>query len=312
MGIKLGGADDETGKILVTTGSELTWDVTPGALALGGTDPGILLNGITTEPSAPSTGNLRLYAKSVSGRMLPKMIGPSGVDTTLQTALWQNNMVMWNATSASAGSAFGAVTSTGGTASAATLATTNLYTATKRTRYANVVTTTNQVLGARSNDAVFFRGSVAGQGGFFFFARVGFDVWTNGGRFFGGMATGTTVVSADPSALNNTVGFCVDAADNGAISFLTRGTSATKASTGYTITSNRGYDLYIFCAPNSSQYTWRIDDVVAGTSATGVATANLPTNTTMQSPTVMASNAALTPVTSIQIGVSRFYAETDR
>jgi hypothetical protein len=36
------------------------------------------------------------------------------------------------------------------------------------------------------------------------------------------MHTATTVISADPSALNNTVGFCVDAADNGLISFLTR------------------------------------------------------------------------------------------
>jgi hypothetical protein len=40
--------------------------------------------------------------------------------------------------------------------------------------------------------------------------------------FFAGMHTATTVISADPSALNNTVGFCVDAADNGLISFLTR------------------------------------------------------------------------------------------
>jgi hypothetical protein len=39
----------------------------------------------------------------------------------------------------------------------------------------------------------------------FFYARVGMDVWTNGGRF-AGMHT-ATVVSADPSALNNTVGF---------------------------------------------------------------------------------------------------------
>jgi hypothetical protein len=31
--------------------------------------------------------------------------------------------------------------------------------------------------------------------------------WTNGGRFFAGMHTATTVISAEPSALNNTVGF---------------------------------------------------------------------------------------------------------
>jgi hypothetical protein len=29
---------------------------------------------------------------------------------------------------------------------------------------------------------------------------------------------------------------------------LTRGTVATKATTGFTIVSNKGYDLYMFCA----------------------------------------------------------------
>jgi hypothetical protein len=42
------------------------------------------------------------------------------------------------------------------------------------------------------------------------------------------MHTATTVISADPSALNNTVGFCVDAADNGLISFLTRNYSSNQ------------------------------------------------------------------------------------
>ena len=95
-----------------------------------------------------------------------------------------------------------------GTYSTALPTDTNLYTSIKRGRWANVVTTTNQVLGQRNTEAMFFRGSaVSGAGGFFFFARCGFDVWTNGGRFFAGMHSATTVVSADPSALNNTVGF---------------------------------------------------------------------------------------------------------
>jgi hypothetical protein len=36
--------------------------------------------------------------------------------------------------------------------------------------------------------------------------QVGMDVWTNGGRFLR-VCTATTVISADPSALNNTMGF---------------------------------------------------------------------------------------------------------
>lgn len=125
------------------------------------------------------------------------------------------------------------------------------------------------------------------------------------------MHSATTVVSADPSALNNTVGFCVDAADNGLIHFLTRGTSATKASTGLTITSGKGYDVTIFCAPGSSQYTWRIVDLNTGTVASGTATLTLPTNTTKLTAGVLASNAALTTATAIQLGVNRIYIETD-
>lgn len=125
------------------------------------------------------------------------------------------------------------------------------------------------------------------------------------------MHSATTVVSADPSALNNTVGFAVDAADNGLIYFLTRGTAATKATTGLTFVSGKGYDMYMFCASNSTQVSWRIVDINTGVEATGIATLNLPTNTTMLTTGVLASNGALTPVTSIRLGINKIYVETD-
>ena len=280
-------------------------------LAITGTDSEIEMTSITNEPTTPDSGKLFLYAKNISGKMSLKAKGPSGLDYPLQTAFWQNNICMWNPTTATAGVWLGTAGAGAGTYSTALPTTTNIYTAIKRGRWANVVTTTNQVLGQRNTEAMFFRGNAAGQGGFFFYARAGMDVWTNGGRFFAGMHSATTVVSADPSALNNTVGFCVDAADNGAISFLTRGTAATKASTGFTFTSNSGFDFYFFCAPNSSQITWRIVNLVSGTEASGTATANLPTNTTLLTTGVLASNAALTTVTAIQLGVNRIYVETD-
>ena len=262
------------------------------------------------DPSTPPAWVGLLYSKSIGWRIVPKFKWPSGLDYPIQSSFWQNNITMWNPTTVTAWVWLWTAGAGAGTYTTALPTTTNLYTATKRGRWANVVTTTNQVLWQRNTEAMYFRWSVAGQGGFFFYTRCGFDVWTNGGRFFAGMHSATTVVSADPSALNNTVWFCVDAADNWAISFLTRGTAATKASTGFTITSNKGYDLYIFCAPNSSQYTWRIVDFVAGTEASGTATANLPTNTTLLTAWVLASNATLTPVTSIQLWVNRIYVET--
>lgn len=265
-----------------------------------------------SDPAAPSGNSLYFYAKKIAGRVVPKVKGPSGLDYPLQASFWQNNITMWNPTTATAGVWLGTAGAGAGTYTTALPTTTNLYTAMKRGRWANVVTTTNQVLGQRNTEAMYMvSASNAGQGGFFFYARTGFDVWTNGGRFFAGMHSGTTVVSADPSALNNTVGFAVDAADNGAISFLTRSTSATKASTGITIVSNRGYDLYIFNPSGTNTYYWRIVDIVNGTEASGTATATVPANNTMLTAGVLASNAALTTATAIQLGVNKIYVETD-
>lgn len=271
----------------------------------------LVLPTIIVEPGLPTSNSGFLYGKYISGKFTAKIKGAAGLDTPLQNAFWQNNIIIWNPTTATAGVWLGTAGAGAGTYSTALPTITSIYTSIKRARYANVVTTLNQVLGQRNIEAMFFRGSVAGQGGFFFYARFGFDVWTNGSRFFGGMHSATTVVSAEPSALNNTVGFCIDSGDNGAISFLTRGTVATKASTGYTAISGKGYDIYIFCSPNSSQYAWRIIDTNARTEVNGVATATLPTNTTMLTAGVLASNAALTPVTSVQLGINRIYVETD-
>ena len=291
--------------------ADLTWALATNTLALGGVDTGVELQAITAEPAATAVGRLRLYAKNIAGRMMLKLIGPSGLDYSLQAALWANTPFRWSNTAVTAGVWENTVGAAAGTFTRALPTTTNVYTAIPRSRWANVVTTLNQVLGQRNTEAIFFRGAAAGQGGFFFMVRGGFDVWTNGSRFFAGMHTATTVISADPSALNNTVGFCVDAADNGLISFLTRGTAATKVTTGMTIVSNKGYDFYIFCAANSSQYTWRIVDLTTGTEASGIATLTLPTNTTMMTAGFLASNAALTTVTATQVGCSKIYVETD-
>jgi hypothetical protein len=292
--------------------ADFTWASSTNALTLGGADTGVIINGITNEPSSPSSGMLRLYAKKYADRMLPKIKGPSGLDSPLQVAFWGNNITMWNPTTVTAGVWLGTVGTSGGTYTTALPTNTSAYTAMKRARWANVVTTTNQVLGQRNTEAMYFTSANVNQGGFFFFARAGFDTWTNGGRFFSGFHTGTTVISADPSALNNTFGFAVDAADNGAISFLTRGTAATKAATGFTITSGKGYDMYIFASSgNASSIGWRIVDINTGTSASGTATVNLPAANTMETVGVLASNGALTPVTSINLGLNRIYVETD-
>jgi hypothetical protein len=263
-----------------------------------------------SDPSAPSNGNVAVYAKTFGG--YPTLAARNALNTPfgLQSALWSKNMQWWTTTAAINGLWINASGTGSGTYANAnpTLGGTK-YQTIRRSTYASSATI-NLVQGVVNGQASFFRGNVAGQGGFFFYTRCGFDTWTNGGRFFAGLSI-SAVGGTDPSTVNQTVGFCVDAADNGAISFLTRGAAGTKASTGYTIVTNKGYDCYIYCSPNSSQISWQIIDINAGTSASGTATLNLPTNTQLMFPQVISSNAALTTAAAIKIGVASIYIESD-
>jgi hypothetical protein len=94
------------------------------------------------------------------------------------------------------------------------------------------------------------------------------DMWRNGGRMFVGMHSNVTVVTNDPSSLNNTMGFCIDATDVGKISFLTRGTATTKADRNEMI-SGKGFDFYMSCSSNDTKVHWRIVDINEGTEASG-------------------------------------------
>ncbi len=296
--------------------ADLTWNKTTNTLALGGADTGINLTGITNEPGAQAAGVVRIYSKNISGRVLPKFVGPAGVDTPFQPALFNNNVVMWTPTNATAGLWMGSVGAGAGTFSRVLPTATNFFTSINRSTWGNVVTTANQVLGQRNTEAMFFRGSVTGQGGFFFFARFGWGTYTAGSRLFVGLHTATTVVSADPSASLNILGFGMDAADS-AITFMHN--DGAGAATKVTIAgqpamaSNNGYDAYIFCRPADNTVFFRLDDLNTGTTLINSSVnTNLPVNTTMLTAGVLASNAALTVANQTVVACNRMYIETDR
>lgn len=290
----------------------LIWDETNQTLGLLGINTDIQMKSVTIDPLTPSNDILAIYAKKIGGKAVLKTKDEYGIDFSLQNSIWDNNITYWSNTNATAGIWQGSVGAGAGTFTQALPTTTSIYSSVKRARYANVVTTVNQILGQRNTEAMFFRGNSTGIGGFFFYARFGFDVWTDGGRLFAGLHPASTVISAEPSALNNTCGFCIDSVDNGTISFLTRDTvSASKSATTFTAVSGKGFDVYMYAAPNDSKIYWKIEDINLGTEVSGVATLNLPTNTTMLTAGVLASNAALTTVTSIQLGINKIYIETD-
>jgi hypothetical protein len=297
--------------------ADFSWDTTTNDLLLSGTDTGIMLKGITNEPSAPSAGNLQIYSKAVSGKMQLKMKGPSGLDTPLQAAIWQNNTVLFTP-GAAAGVWQGTVGANLGTAAIALPTTTNLYTMRRRSTFASVVTTTNQQVGTRS-ESMFCRGNAAGLGGFLFVCRFGFTSIKTGCRAFVGLSAGTSaVVTGDPSAQVNIIGFGFDLADT-AWTFMHNDASGTATKEtingqGTLATNNTGYDAYIWCAPNDSTVYYRLDRIDTGAVLCDTSTnTDLPVNTTLLAAQCVMSNGTANIVAGdATIGVNRIYVETDQ
>lgn len=302
---------------ILTGDSDLTWNSTTNTLALG-TSPQIVMSAVTATPATPASGNLTLYSQAVSGKMELMKVGPAGDAEALQAALWQNNTVIW--TPGIANGVFqGTAGSFQGTATVGTTATTNLYTVMRKSLWASVVTTANQQLGVRTEN-MFYRGAVAGMGGFLFVCRFGLTTWTAGSRLFIGLSantnTTTGMVSVEPSTVASSVGFSIGAAET-AITFLhTDGTpTATKdAIAGQpALAANNGYDAYIYCRPNDSTVYYRLDNALTGaTLIDSSTTTTLPVNTTALAGFATISNGANTAVNAATLGLNRMYIETNR
>lgn len=311
--------------------ADLVWNKTTNDFILGGTNTGITMNGITNEPSAPSSGTLRYYTKAIAGRMMPKIKGPSGLDTVMQTALFQNRVLMYvpstGTTGTGSGTGLGPVWTSGGTVTHPTPASTApaISNQMRRTRYANVVTTTNQTLGikaAAADTLNYWRGNAAGLGGFFYAARFIVELYpASTVRIFAGLtASSTTYVVASDTVLNNTCGLWHDTTDPstgaGAFNFVTRdGTTTTKQqiTLSNAIAAGNSYDFYMWCAPNGSTIYWRLDDIVNNVTYEGSTSTTLPASTAFMGPQCAMSNGtANITVTTTAIGIASVYTEADR
>lgn len=280
-----------------------------------------------SNPSAPATDTLRVYARKVAGRMVPKWTPPSGLDTPVQAALWGNNTVLYLPnTGTTAGINLGTPWAVG-TTIAHPAPTAGMYTQMKRTTSTNVITTTNQALGVSSivsTAAQFWRGNGAGLGGFFFFARFGIEILAdtspNATRMFVGLQSGTTnILVSDTIPAISAIGLWHDTTDGAnVINLLTKdGSTATKnALTGSPSTpyaTGQGYDFYMFCKPNDSTIYYRLDDLLTGNILVDSSvTTTIPAATTFMGPVVgMSNGTANTVAAKTGIGVNRIYIESD-
>ena len=278
---------------------------------------------VSALPSAASTDTLRLYARKVGGRVLPKWTGPSGVDVAMQPALI-GQAIGWYApnTGTTVGLNTGLSWTSGGTVSHPTPASTSKVTQQRYTRWANVATTQNQQLGiiqsaASSNS--FWRGNASGLGGWFFFARFGVALWPAATvRMFVGLTSLTTSMVATDTPTFDGIGIWHDTTDAASVlSLITSdGTTRNKAAislAGNNLAAGQWYDFYCYAKPNDSLIYYRLDDFTAGTTLADSSTStNIPRSTIFMGPQAAMSNGtANTTVTTTAFGLARLYCESD-
>ncbi|MEO7397063.1 MAG: hypothetical protein ABIW84_00710 [Ilumatobacteraceae bacterium] len=283
------------------------------------------------DPSAPGSGVLRVYGKSVAGRMFPKWIGPSGVDTAFQSALFQNRILMYvpntGGSGTGSGAGLGPIWTAGGTVSHPAPSNTApaISNQMRRTRYANIATTADQTLGikASASDSLnYWRGNAAGLGGFFYAARFIVELYpASTVRIFAGLAASiASYVVASNTVINNVCGLWHDTTDPstgaGAFNFVTRdATTTTKQSITLSnaIAAGNSYDFYMFCTPNGSTIYWRLDDIVNAVTYENSTTTTLPANTAFMGPQCSMSNGtANTAAGGTGFGIAGVYTEADR
>jgi hypothetical protein len=266
-----------------------------------------------TPPSTPASGKLRLFAETLAGRQLLRLLDSNGELAAVQPHFACGQISMLLPATGTAPALMGIPHNATGTASHPALASTNLRTQMRRTNYVSG-TTASAGCGTRSNQTMAWRGNAAGFGGFFYSARVALSaVPASVSNAFVGLRATTAVIAAgtEPSALTDIVGFGFDRADT-SWQVMTNDASgaADKTALGanFPIDTSSVYDVALYAPPNGSAIYYWIKNLGTGNTASGTLSSNLPTAATFLSLHIyMSMNSGSTAV---GIDVMRQYLET--
>ena len=294
--------------LYVGTGWNIGLDIQSGGIQLAA----------QTDPAAPAAGNLRIYAKNIAGRILPKWIGPSGVDTPFQANLGFNRvsvvMPAGGTTLSTFVGGFGTTFTNTGTAANPTPTSTNLFTSVRRATF-STGTTAGTVASHRQSTLQVWRGNATGLGGFFYTIRFGTDTLASGNRAFAGMADSVSApTNVDPTTTTTPgkIGMAINT-NTGNWNFVTNvtGTAPTVTALGssFPVNTTDLYELILYSPQNGSSIGWRVTDLSTGAQTSGTASTNIPTNTTFLAPQFWITNNATAAAATLDF--SGWYLESD-
>ena len=276
-------------------------------------------------PITPDT--VKVYAKrfgATGGRTMVAAKGPSGMDYTLQPAIFRQKVAWWNppgnATTVPGVLGLAAPTAVG-TATARNVATTNALTRTKRLGYVSGTTAGN--LAGHYNTAAQFSLSSSGSplGGVFYSCRFGVSdasMQTAARTFVGLTSSVAAQTNVDPATLTNCIGLGHTATDANWHLYYGGSAAQSRISLGanFPINNTDLLDITIWAPPGSSTVyieVTRISSsgqfVYQGTLGPGTPGTTLPAQTTLLAHRAWRTNN--TAAAAVGIDVSNIYIETD-
>lgn len=287
------GLETDTAKYKIGDGAT-AWNSLPYG-ALSGAIGALQLNE-TTDPS-PVAGALQFYTKAVSGRLLPRYVGPAGIQSYLQPFLARNKIGYWcpagNSTTLPGVLGYGALT-TVGTVTARNVATTNLFVRMRRIGLVSAATAAS-LASFRQAAAQITLGDGSGNGGFHKVMRFGCSdaATVAGARQFVGISSSTSApTNVEPSTLTNVIGVGHGAADTNLKLYYGGSAAQTPIDLGANFPANTlsvdVYELSLFSPPNENGIVkYEVTRLNTGHVATGTLPAsngtNLPATSTLLS-----------------------------
>ena len=255
------------------------------------------LQGQSSDPSAPASGNLVLYSKAIAGRMMTKQLGPSSIATALQPILARNKVGYWaspgNATTTPGVFGYTAPTTTG-TATTRNVVVTSLFTRMRRVGYVSAATAGSLAYQYVAQAQVTV-GDGAGNGGFYKVCRFGISdaAAVSGARMFCGVSSAITApTNVEPSTLTSSIGMGHGASDTTMSIFYGGSAAQTPINLGSNFPSNTRntdvYELALFAPTNSNNTVYyEVTRINTGNVATGTLTGTagtvLPSSSTLLS-----------------------------
>jgi hypothetical protein len=202
------------------------------------------------------------------------------------------------------------MTISAGTATAAAVASTTMWTQAKRAMFASAAAAGSSVQ-VHGNDLVVYLGNSGERGGWFLLIRFAVDVYPAQTRVFAGLRGALTAIgNVNPSTLTNVIGIGYDSGET-QMSLIHNdgagGATKTGLGAGFAVGGHEFYELMLAAEPNSSEVKYRVERLNGANVATGTINTDLPANTQFLTPVLWGNNG--TTASAITLGFACMYLE---